>query len=398
MHQQLKIGYLIKYFHPIKGGAENNILNIARRSAEQGFEVHVFTSDRKGNERCERSEEEYEGIKIHRSKTWFDFTHYLGFYPSLIKNLLKYDLDVIHVSGFGFMWHDCVLILKKMFSRKTKFICTPHGPFMALQNYNIILKTLKFTYTAVQKLFLNWLYDAVIQVNTFQWQWILRYGIKKKKVFFVPNGVSSQVLNTKVTDKQKTDFKRKYDLQNKFVISSLGRIDEYKGIQFLVEILPDLIEIRKDLVLLIMGRDEGYVRNLKAQISKLKVKDYVRFIVNVSEDEKFVGLELAEIFYFGSQWEAFGLVLLEAMAHRSAFISTKTEGGNFLTTEGVNGFLFDFGDTDKLCELMEILIEDEKKRIAMQSENLDRVKKYTWGNIYIKYYLPVLDFLSNKRI
>jgi len=247
--RNLKIGYVIKYFHPIKGGAENNLLNIALRSVEHGYEVHVFTSDRKGKERCERLEDEYEGIKIHRSKTLFDFSHYLGVYPSLLSNILKYDLDIIHTSGFGFIWHDFVLILKKLFSRKTKFICTPHGPFMALGKYNVVQRILKFSYTAVQRLFLNWLYDAVIQVNTFQWQWILKYGINKKKVVFVPNGISSDVVNTVVSEKQLKDFKKEHDLQKKFIISSLGRITEYKGIQHLVQVLPELLEIKSNIVL-----------------------------------------------------------------------------------------------------------------------------------------------------
>jgi len=142
-----------------------------------------------------------------------------------------------------------------------------------------------------------------------------------------------------------------------------------------------------------MGRDEGYVRKLKTQVEKLRLKDSVRLIVNVSEEVKYVGLESSEIFYFGSQWEAFGIVLLEAMSKSNAFVSTKTEGGNFLTTDGVNGYLYDYGDTDKLLELLKDVIKDEAKMRAMQKENLERVRKYTWGNIYIKYYLPILDSL-----
>jgi len=42
----MKIGFLIEYFYPVRGGAENNCFYIARELAKS-HEVHVFTSDRK---------------------------------------------------------------------------------------------------------------------------------------------------------------------------------------------------------------------------------------------------------------------------------------------------------------------------------------------------------------
>ena len=110
-NEKIKIGFIIKYFYPLRRGAENYILALALESVKRGYEVHVFTSNRKGKQLIGQVEDEYEGNKIHRCKTWFDATHYLGFYPSLLIKLLKADLDIIHVSGFGFIWHDFVLTL-----------------------------------------------------------------------------------------------------------------------------------------------------------------------------------------------------------------------------------------------------------------------------------------------
>jgi len=124
--RKLKIGYVTKYFYPIQGGAETNTLNIALQAVSDGHEVHVFTSSRKDKQKVRPLTDTYKGIHIHRLRTWFDITLYFGFYPGLLWKLLRADLDVIHVSGFGFIWHDVVLILKKLLSRKTKFINTPH--------------------------------------------------------------------------------------------------------------------------------------------------------------------------------------------------------------------------------------------------------------------------------
>ena len=132
----MKIGILTTYFYPFPGGVEVNILNLAKELSKN-HEIHIFTSDRKNNKIIEKKEEKLGNIFIHRSKTLFRFKYYIAFYPSLLKNLLKYDLDIIHVNSLGFLWHDFCILMKKLFSPKTKFVITPHGPFMTLKAYPI---------------------------------------------------------------------------------------------------------------------------------------------------------------------------------------------------------------------------------------------------------------------
>jgi glycosyltransferase involved in cell wall biosynthesis len=68
----------------------------------------------------------------------------------------------------------------------------------------------------------------------------------------------------------------------------------------------------------------------------------VIFTGEIDEHEKYEILDISEIFVFPSAWEAFGIVLLEAMAYKNSIISTKTEGGNYLIKPGENGYLYDF--------------------------------------------------------
>jgi glycosyltransferase involved in cell wall biosynthesis len=394
----MKIGYVVKYFHPIVGGAENYMLHLALEAAADGHDVHIFTGNRKGKQRIEKLEEEFKGLKIHRSKFWFDFTHYLYFNPTLLSKLIKTDLDIIHVSGFGHIWQDFVLIIKKLFSKETKFINTPHGPFMALGKYSIFAKFLRSIYTAIQKIFLNWLYEAILQDNTFQWQWIVQYGIDKSKIKLVSVGIEEEVINRKISSDEISRFRKKYNLEDKFVISSLGRISEYKGIQHVVEILPELVKMRPDITFLIMGRDEGYARRLKAEGERQKVLDNMRFILDISEEEKYVALELSDIFVFSSEWEAFGIVMLEAMARGNAIISTKTEGGQYLVIQDINGFLYDYGDTSQLLDSFRKLLDDSELVVKMQKSNLKKVRSFLWEETYKNQYQKVLDSILNEKL
>ena len=234
----MKIGYVIKNFHPVKGGAETHILNLALNAKRDGNEVFVFTSDAGGSLR--EKQEIFEGIKIIRSHSWFDKTAYLAFYPSMLKNIMSQELDVIHSSGFGFIWHDFILLLKKFRSPKTKFINTPHGPFMALSNYSFLKRIVRAVLLFVQKIYLDYLFDAVIEVNTFQWQWISSYGFAKNKVHFVPNGLPESIIDMKIESQGLQNFKRKYNIKDGIVITTLSRISKYKGIQDVLAVIPEL--------------------------------------------------------------------------------------------------------------------------------------------------------------
>jgi len=364
----MKIGFLIEYFYPVSGGAENNCFYLAGELAKKN-EVHVFTSDRKDNQKFKKGEI-INRIHVHRYKNLFRYKYYLTFTPGLL-NVLKYKLDILHVHSLGFLWHDKIVLLKRLFS-KAKIVNTPHGPFMALDKYgffeNIFRNIIIFL-----ELFCNRLYDVVIQVNPNQYKWMVKYGINKNKIKYVPNGIPKSSFDN-IDSK---NFIKKYNLGNKFVISYLGRIQDYKGLDQVIKILP---ELDKRIVFLVMGKDTGIKNELIKLAKKLRVSDRVIFTGEVSHPEKLMGLDASEIFILPSEWEAFGIVILEAMARGNVIISTKTEGGEFLIKKE-NGFTYDFGDLNSLKRYIKILFKDKKLMEKIKKNNMKKAKEFLWENI-----------------
>ena len=362
----MKIGFLINYFYPYKGGAEDNCFYLAGELAKNN-EVHVFTSQIKNTKKYEIINK----IHVHRYKTLFRYKYYLSFTPGLL-NLLKYNLDILHVHSFGFIYHDLVIILKKLTS-KTKIVNTPHGPFMALKNYNLSAKIFKFLIEIFEKNFVNEYYNAVIQVNPYQHKWLKNYGIKKNKIYFIPNGVSENAF--KKIDK--INFIKNYNLKNKFIISYLGRIQKYKGLEQVIKILPKL----NKTAFLVIGKNAGDLLRLKNLTKELNVENKIIFIGEISEEEKITALNLSGIFIMPSEWEAFGITILEAMAQGNAVISTKTEGGKFLIKEKENGFLYNYGDLKDLENKIKILINNKKLLNKISKNNIKKAKKFLWKDI-----------------
>ncbi len=366
----MKIGFLLSSFYPATGGREVITFNQAKELVKQGHEVHIFTTLKKGW----KKEEKVEGLHIHRTRTYFQYKYYLEFNPGWIKNVLKYKLDILHVQSFGFIMADIAVLLKKLFT-KARILNTPHGPFMALDKYPWWQAILKKLYTWFEYP-INRLYDAVIQVNPEQWKWMVKKGVKKENIHFIPNSIPKEVFS-KVDVK---GFKQKYGLENKLVISYLGRVQKYKGLDQVIQVLRDLLMENRNVRFLVMGKDAGDMKRLKKLSEDLALSENVVF-ASVDDEERLAGLEASEIFVLPSEWEAFGIVIIEAMARHNAVVSTKTEGGRFLIEDGKNGFLYDYKDVKTLKELMLKLVKDDKLRKQMIDTNYVYSKQFSTEKI-----------------
>ena len=376
----MKIGFLINYFYPYKGGAEDNCFYLARELAKK-HEIHIFTSLLPKTKKYGVIDK----IHIHRYNTLFRYKYYLSFTPELLNAILNAKLDILHVHSFGFLYHDLIVLLKKITS-KTKIINTPHGPFMALPHYNILARIFRFKIRLIEKFF-NKNYDAVIQVNPYQYKWLIKSGINKNKIYFIPNGITKNAFK-KVNTK---NFINKYKLKNKFIISYLGRIQNYKGLDQIINILPYFYE---NIIFLVMGKDAGDLLRLKKLTNKLNINNRIIFTGEISNDDVFAALKISKIFIMPSQWEAFGISILQAMAQGNAIISTKTEGGKFLIKDRENGFLFNYDNLDELREKLDLLIKNNKLRNKISKNNIKKAKKFLWDNIVKdleKLYISLLS-------
>ncbi|MFQ5493054.1 MAG: glycosyltransferase [Candidatus Dojkabacteria bacterium] len=374
----IKIAYVIPYFHPFKGGAENNALELASRMVKLGHKVTVFTSQILGEEH--EKDETYAGIQIRRFKR-LNKAYYLGIYPGLLPALLMSRFDAIHVHGFGFVWQDIVMFLKRIFSWRCRLINTPHGPFMAHSSYSFGQRLMRAVYTQFLKILLPWTYHAVIEVNPTQRDWIKGYRINPKKIFYIANGIPEVLTKVIPTNKVEKDF----GLKNRFVISFIGRFEKYKGFQDLIRAFSEIKDSRKSLRVVAIGREGQYLNKIESMIDDLKLRNQVLVLTDASDKIKEQILELSEIFVLPSQWEAFGISILEAMAKGNAIISTRTEGGEFLIDEEKNGLLYDYGDEKELQNHLTRLINDRSLRKKMQLGNRNKAEEFTWERVIVNY-------------
>jgi glycosyltransferase involved in cell wall biosynthesis len=97
----------------------------------------------------------------------------------------------------------------------------------------------------------------------------------------------------------------------------------------------------------------------------------------LSNQEMAEGLARAQVFFFPSQYEGFGIVLSEAMACSCAVVTTPTGFGADLHHRQ-EALLCDFNDVDAMAQAVLQLLQDEELRLKIARGGWERVRSLNW--------------------
>src|SRR3989338_9959116 len=145
----------------------------------------------------------------------------------------------------------------------------------------------------------------------------------------------------------------------------VGRLSDQKGLQYLIESMPDVIEYNPSIKLLVIG--EGpYGKILKDIVIDNHLEKHVEFLGSMKSAEITKYYNLADIFVLPSLanktgTEALGLSLLEAMASGCAVIGTKVGGIPFLIKDNYNGLLVEQKNSAELAKAILAALKNQKK-------------------------------------
>lgn len=167
-----------------------------------------------------------------------------------------------------------------------------------------------------------------------------------------------------------------YPLAGKSVLF-LGRYDEpRKGMAVLLGALPALVQRFPDLEILIVGRgDEDELRSAAG-----KLAGHLRFLGQVDDEEKASALRSADVYCApNTGGESFGIVLVEAMAARTAVVASDLDAFRRVLQDGAAGRLVPVDDSDALAEALIEIIEDDAARQQLVSTAAEAVQRYDWS-------------------
>ena len=183
---------------------------------------------------------------------------------------------------------------------------------------------------------------------------IARYdGVPPGNIRVVPYGVDVEKFDSTLSRGEARE--RLGWPTDRFIVGTVGRLEEQKGQKYLIEAAGRLRRERKEVTLAIIGSGREEDR-LRGQAMREGVGDAVLFLGTRRDlPELFRAMDA---FAFPSLWEGFPIALLSAMAAGLPVLVTPVGGIPEVVKDGFNGWVVPAGDPVALAEAIWRVHED----------------------------------------
>lgn len=205
--------------------------------------------------------------------------------------------------------------------------------------------------------------------------YFLAYGAKRERIVQIHFSSLDEkdILKEPVCDQKKSIIRDELHIPEKKVILSIGRFIYGKGFDVLLRACEGLDESVG--VYIIGGKaTEEYLE----MVRELDLKN-IHFLEFMKNEELLKYYMSADIFVLPTRWDAWGLVINEAMACGLPVITTdKCVAGLELIEDGINGYIVPAEDKEELKMKIDELLENKKSGKYMGVNNLEKIQSYTY--------------------
>lgn len=377
----MQIFLIIPSFYPafVYGGPIFSTYHACTELAKlQNIDIRVATTNTNMNSRLDVETNKWVLLNNFQVKYYnetiidkFSLSLYLNVWKDIRKS------DVVHIQSIFNTPTPISLIYSKLFRKKV--LLSPRGSLgdWCLDNGNnfksIWLKC------AIKPFLKNVVWHSTAEQEKNE---ILQI-FPSATVEVIPNGIEYDKfqISNKCT---RTDYTKRFlnlDLDAEKIVVSMGRIQEKKGFDILIQSFVDVLYKYPTAKLLIAGEDEGELTSLLLLVQKLKLTESVFFIGSISGQDKIDFLANADLFALPSHNENFGNVYVESLAAGTPIVaSTNTPWSE---VEGVDcGKWVPNTIVDTSRAMMEMLNKD---RETMRLNAKKHAQKYDWKNIAVQF-------------
>ncbi len=187
-----------------------------------------------------------------------------------------------------------------------------------------------------------------------------------KKIDFIYNPIT--------VSKNRNSLECSKGVFRKNILITVGRIEEIKGADLIIKILPRILSRHKDWQWFFLGEGD-YKGDLEEAVHRYQLEEQVVLTGNVSNVEDY--LKCASIFVMTSRSEGLPMCLLEAKAAGLPCVAFDIQTGpSEIIQNEVNGFLVPSFDLDKMVEKIELLIKSEELRNRFANNTVIGMEKF----------------------
>jgi glycosyltransferase involved in cell wall biosynthesis len=379
----VKVAQLSTRYPPGPGGVERHVAELATRLGTRGHSVDVYTTDLYREFPMQRlpatvpREERAPFGAIHRLPAWSlpGELHY-PFFRGLEKALARDRPDVLHTHTYGTN-HVAVARRYRRHSG-TPFVLTAHfhpiwsiyGGWLRHQIRGWYDRRIAGPVVAAA---------ARVIVQTREEERLLReLGLPLPPVEIIPPGYSP----LPPPPEGASAFRDRYRIPGPFVLF-VGRLASNKGLVELLQAFATVARDEVDAQLVLIGEDGGMRATVEARIRGLGLESRVHLLGHVPDESLLAAAyREATLTVLPSEYEAFGLVLLESLAQGTPVVASRVGGIPEFVEDGRSGLLVPPGEVAPLAEAIRRVWTDPSlaHRLGKHGRT-EVVPLYTWDRV-----------------
>ena len=155
-------------------------------------------------------------------------------------------------------------------------------------------------------------------------------------------GIDAQMLSNDRKNCSEPLYRAMIDDHSSMKLLYIGRFEERRDIPFIIDVFQKVLEKNVDARLYMIGTgDPEYIKKAFLYMENAGVRDKV--IWQEKMEQKYLSCiyQHADFFLLPTEYEIFGMVLLEAMYYGNIVLTTRNGGSSTLIEHEENGFVFE---------------------------------------------------------
>ncbi len=350
------------------GGAQRFVVDLAKSINRDKFEVGVCLLGR-------RQGSFLEDELVRESIPLFFLNIKWAFHPSTIRRFsllfTTFKPDILHTHLRAIRY---VLIPARLY-KKALHIHTIHS--LAKQDTS-------FSYRGLNKIAFKYLGVIPVSVSRKVSHTVKElYGVESPTIY---NGVPTSKYPG---EREGSTFKGEIRILN------VGKFKRAKNHLLLVEAFAKAWAEERRLRLMLAG-DGSARKKVEARVKQLGLEDRVDFLGWRSDIPNL--LSRCDIFVLSSEWEGFGIALVEAMAGGKPIVATRVGGVPEVVEDGETGFLVPPRDAEALAGAILKLARDENLRREMGEKGWKRAREKFDISLIAQQYERLYEERLGKKV
>lgn len=377
--KKLKIGITC---YPTVGGSGVMATELGKMLAERGHEIHFITSSMPFRLNKMYSNIFYHEVQVSNYPV-FQYPPYEIALASKMADVIQSEgLDLLHVH-YAIPHAVCAALARDMAGENVGIVTTLHGTDVTVLGYDTALTSaIKY---GIEKS------DIVTAVSNSLKQQTYELIDTTKPIETIYNFVDER----EYKPQDCTVLKKEFGIQEDEKV--LIHVSNFRKVKHVPDVIQTFLKVREKMPAKLLLVGDGPEKS--KIMHNIKKGPFAEDILFLGKQENLSELyAISDLKLLMSEKEAFGLVLLEAMACGVPGIGTNIGGIPEVISHGENGYIVDLADVEKAAEYAVQLLQDEKKHRQFKENAIATAQQNFHSTHIVEQYEALYEKVAKKNV